>query len=409
MATLPSTLEEQVALLMRGVEFGDTRIRQQMQQELAERLAESARTGVPLRVYLGVDPTSSDLHLGHTVPLRKLRQFQDLGHQVIFLIGSFTALIGDPSDKDRARPQQTRAQVEAHARTYVAQVYKVLDAERTIVEYNDRWLAPLTFAQLIDLASHFTVQQFLSRDNFSQRFVNKDPIWLHELFYALMQAYDAVALKTDVQIGGTEQLFNLMAGRKLMEVHGLRPQICLTLPILVGTDGHLRMSKSIGNYIGISEPPEIQYGKVMSIPDAVMRNYFDLVTRWTPTQIAQLLAEIESGRLHPRDAKMKLAYEIVEVFHGTEAAQGAEEHFRTVFQERELPPEMPSYKLAAPTNVVDLLLAAGLVKTKSEGRRLIQQHGVRLNGRIIETIEVIIEPGEQILQVGRKHYVRLFN
>lgn len=194
-----------------------------------------------------------------------------------------------------------------------------------------------------------------------------------------------------------------------MEVHGLRPQICLTLPILVGTDGHLRMSKSTGNYIGISEPPEIQYGKVMSIPDSAMRNYFDLVTRWTPTQIAQLFAEIESGRLHPRDAKMKLAYEIVELFHGAEAARGAEEHFRTVFQERELPPEMPSYKLLAPTNIVDLLLTVGLVHTKSEGRRLVQQHGVRLNGQVVETIEAIVEPAEQILQVGRKHYVRLFS
>jgi len=403
----PLSLDDQMALLMRGVTFGDDQIHAVMARELRERLAESAASGKPLRVYLGVDPTSSDLHLGHTVPLRKLRQFQELGHQVIFLIGSFTALIGDPSDKDKARPQQSREQVAYHARTYVAQVYKILDPERTIIEYNDQWLAPLNFEQLIGLASHFTVQQFLTRDNFAERFAKGDPIWLHEFFYALMQAYDAVALQTDVQVGGTEQLFNLMAGRKLMEARGMRPQVAITLPILVGTDGHLRMSKSTGNSIGINEPPEAQYGKVMSIPDSAMRNFFDLVTRWTPAQIGELFAQLDAGAMHPRDAKMALAREIVEIFHGAEAAQAAEEHFRAVFQQRDLPPDIQPYIMCGPMNIVELLTAAGLAATKSEARRAIQQGGVRLDGQLVASIEVVIEPRGQVLQLGRRRFVQL--
>jgi tyrosyl-tRNA synthetase len=393
-----------MSILMRGVEFGDEQIRETMAGELRERLAE----GRPLRVYLGVDPSAPDLHLGHTVPLRKLAQFQELGHQVIFLVGTFTALIGDPSDKDSLRKQQTPEEVRANAQTYVDQVYKVLDPEKTIVDYNDKWLAPLSFADVIELSSHFTVQQFLARDNFAKRHTNGDPIWLHEFFYGLMQGYDAVALKTDVQIGGTEQLFNLLAGRKLMEVFGLRPQVCLTFPILVGTDGHLRMSKSTGNYIGIDEAPETMYGKVMSIPDQAMSNYMNLVTRWTPGDIAAVESALAEGELHPRDAKMKLAREIVDIFYGDEAAGEAEEHFRTVFQRRELPPDMPVLAVDQPTNVVDLLAAAGLTRSKSEARRLIQQGGVRLDGEKVSSIEVeVAVTDERILQVGRRRFVRL--
>lgn len=400
-------LDDQMALLMRGVTYGDPQIRRTMAAELRERLETSIRSDTPLRIYLGVDPTSTDLHLGHTVPLRKLRQFQDLGHEVVFLIGSFTALIGDPSDKDSARPQQTQEQVRANAQTYVDQVYKVLDPDRTVIEYNDTWLAPLTFEQLIHLASHFTVQQFLARDNFSQRFGKGDPIWLHEFFYALMQAYDAVALETDVQVGGTEQLFNLMAGRKLMEARGIKPQICITLPILVGTDGHMRMSKSTGNTIGIAEPPEDQYGKVMSIPDEAMRGFAELVTRWTPDEIEALFTEVDGGALHPRDAKMRLAREIVSIFHGDEAAAGAEAHFRTVHQQRELPPDMPVHALAAAVGIVDLLVEAGLAPSKSQARRLVEQGGVRLDGVVVEDIDHTVAPGEVVLRVGRRRFVQL--
>ena len=400
-------LREQVALLMRGVTFGDPEISATMEAELRERLGEALAADAPLRVYLGVDPTSSDLHLGHTVPLRKLRQFQDLGHQVTFLIGSFTGLIGDPSDKDSARPQQTAEQVRAHAQTYVDQVWHVLDRERTIVEYNDRWLAELTFGELIDLASQFTVQQFLARDNFRQRFSEGHPIWLHEFFYALMQAYDAGHLRTDVQVGGTEQLFNLMAGRKWMAARGLRPQICLTLPILVGTDGRRRMSKSTGNTIGIAEAPETQYGKVMSIPDDAMRNYAELVTRWAPAEIQALFADLDAGRLHPRDLKMRLAREIVSSLHGEDAACAAEEAFRAVFQAGALPEEMPIHALRAEAPVVAVLVDAGLANSRSAARRLVEQRGVRLDGRIVTSAEETVPPQDAVLQVGRRRFVRL--
>lgn len=402
-------VDEQLAILMRGVDFGDEQIRQTMERELRERLEESWRTGRPLRVYCGYDPTSPDLHLGHTVTMRKLAQFQELGHQVIFVIGDFTGLIGDPSDKETVRRQQTPEEVAEKARTYVDQAWRILDPEKTIVRRNSEWLAGLTFADVINLASHFTVQQFLARDNFANRYAKGEPIWVHEFLYALMQGYDAVSLQTDVQIGGTDQLFNLLAGRKLMEVFGLRPQVCLTFPILVGTDGVLRMSKSTGNTIGINEPPEEMYGKVMSIPDTAMSNFMNLVTRWTPAQIAQIEADLGAGRLHPRDAKMRLAFEIVESFYGTEAARQAEEHFRTVFQQRELPPEMPEFRLAAPINIVDLLYAAGLVRSKSDGRRLVQQGAVRMDGERVDDIAALVSVDKtpRVLQAGKRKFVRL--
>ena len=399
------SVDEQMAILMRGVDFGDEQIRETMERELRERLSE----GRPLRVYCGYDPTAPDLHLGHTVTMRKLRQFQDLGHEVVFLIGTGTGLIGDPSDRDSARPRRTREELHALAKTYTDQVWKILDREKTIVRYNDEWLTKLTLEDIIKLASNFTVQQFLVRDNFSKRYAKGDPIWLHELLYALMQGYDAVALRTDVQIGGTDQLFNLIAGRKIMEFFGLRPQICLTFPILVGTDGYLRMSKSTGNYIGIDEPPEQMYGKVMSLPDHAMSNYFNLITRWTPAEIAHIEAELKSGSLHPRDAKMKLAWEIVSIFHGDAAADAAEAHFRTVFQERELPPEMQTFTVAGPANIVDLMVAAGLANSKSAARRLIQQGGVQLDGKRVEDINTMVEVAtEAVLQVGRRQFVKLF-
>ena len=401
-------IDEQLAILMRGVEFGDETTRANMEAELRQRLIESARDDRPLRVYCGFDPTASDLHLGHTVPMRKLAQFQALGHEVIFLIGSFTALIGDPSDKTSARRQLTDAEVREHARTFTDQAWKVLDGQRTVVMYNGDWLSQLSFKDVISLASNFTVQQFLVRENFALRFDKSEPIWLHEFFYALMQGYDAVALKTDIQIGGTDQLFNLIAGRKLMEASGLRPQTILTFPILVGTDGVLRMSKTTGNHIRINEAPEIMYGKTMSVPDSAMRNFADLVTRWSPEAIATKFAALDAGQLHPRDLKMQLAREIVEIFHGTEAADAAEAHFRTVFQQRELPPDMPGLTLLAPISVVDLLTNGGLVSTRSEVRRLVQQGGIKLDGERIDDAASLIEPGrEHILQVGRRKFVKL--
>ncbi|NOZ28245.1 MAG: tyrosine--tRNA ligase [Chloroflexi bacterium] len=402
------TIDEQMEILMRGVDYGDPQIKERMEEELRERLIESQKTGRPLRVYLGVDPTAPDLHLGHTVPMRKLRQFQDLGHECIFLIGNFTSLIGDPSDKDSARRQMTPEEVEANARTYTEQAFRILDPERTIIRYNAEWLASLTFADIIKLASNFTVQQFLARENFAKRMERGDPIWLHEFMYGLMQGYDAVALKTDVQIGGVDQLFNLLAGRKLQEYFGQRPQVIITLPILVGTDGTLRMSKTTGNAIGINEPPEEMYGKIMSIPDSAMLNYFNLLTRYPPSRIREIEEGLRSGKLHPRDVKMELAREIVSIYHGDEAVGPAEEHFKRVFQQRKLPEDMPEYRLAQPQSVLDVLVGAGLVSSRSEGRRLIRQGGVRLDGQVVQQIDMPITPnGERVLQVGRRRFVRI--
>lgn len=404
------TIEEQMATLMRGAEFGDDQTEDHMRQELRQRLIESQQSGQPLRIYCGYDPTAPDIHLGHTVTMRKLRQFQELGHQAIFLIGTFTGLIGDPSDRDAARPRQTMEEVRRNAATYVDQAYRILDPERTEVRYNDEWLGELTFRDVIELASHFTVQQFLSRDKFAVRREKGDAIWVHEFLYALMQGYDAVALRTDIQIGGTDQLFNLMAGRKLQTAFGQQPQVCLTFPILVGTDGELRMSKSTGNYVGVNEPPEAKYGKTMSIPDSAMRNWFELLSRWEPQHIDNLFAAIERGETHPMDAKKQLAWEIVSIFDGDQAADKAAARFERVHQQRQFPADMPVYPLTEPENVVDVIAAADMAPSKSQARRLVQQGAVRLNGERIDEIgtELSVDD-EAVLQIGKRRFLRLVN
>jgi len=399
------SIDEQLAILMQGTEYGSEELRRSMEAELRERLQE----GRPLRVYLGVDPRTTDLHLGHTVPMRKLRQFQELGHECTFLIGNFTSLIGDPSDKDKTRPQLTPEEVARNAQTYAEQAFKILDPEKTHIRYNAEWLSRLTFADVIKLASHFTVQQFMARENFSLRQERGEPIFLHEFFYALMQGYDAVALETDVQIGGTDQLFNIVvAGRKLQQAFGQRPQIAIIVPILPGTDGTVKMSKSLGNHIPIATTPEDMYGKVMSIPDHVMITYFKLVTRYRPGQIAEIEEALETGKRHPMDVKMELAREIVSIFHGDQAVPRAEEHFQRVFRERKLPQEMPEYRLTAPSSLVDIMADAGLVPSKSEARRLIRQGGVRLDDERVTDIDAVVTPdGERVLQVGKRRFLRL--
>lgn len=404
---MKTSVDHQVAVLMQGSEYGDPQIKEAMTQGLRERLLEAQAEGRPLRVYCGYDATKPDLHLGHTVTMRKLRQFQEFGHEATFLIGDFTTRVGDPSDKDSLRPQLSEEEIEANARTYAEQAFKVLDPERTQVRYNSEWLSKLNLADAIKLAGNFTVQQFLVRDNFHQRIERGDPVWLHEFLYALLQGYDAVALHTDVQIGGREQLFSLMAGRKLQEAFGQRPQVCITFPILVGTDGHNRMSKSMGNYIGITEPPEDMYGKVMSLPDEAMSNYFRLVTRWSPERVEQMEADLEEGRLHPMEAKKQLAWEIVDCFHGSEAADAAARHFETVHQNRELPEDMPEFVISEPTAIPDLLVAAGMCKSKSEGRRLVQQKGVSIDGKLVESVDYVVVPGDMVLQVGKRRFVHL--
>ena len=401
---MKKSVDEQLAILMRGVDYGDELLKERMGEELRDRLA----SGRPLKVYCGYDPTAPDIHLGHTVTMRKLRQFQDLGHDVTFLIGNFTGLVGDPSDKDSARPQQTLEQVAEFARTYADQAFKILDRERTQVRYNADWLQKLTFEEVIKLASNFTVQQFLSRDNFRKRWDNGDPVWMHEFFYSLMQGYDAVVLEADVQLGATEQLFNLMAGRKLQESFGQKPQVCVTVPILVGTDGHMRMSKSTGNYIGVDESPEEQYGKAMSLPDEAMPNYFDLVTRWSMDEIAEVKSDLENGAIHPMEAKHKLAWEIVDIFHGKAGADTGSAHFRRVHQKGDLPEDIPTFQIDEPVGLLDLMVNAGLTPSKSEGRRLIQQGGVQIDGRRIEDQKEVVSPdAKAILQVGKRKFLHL--
>ena len=400
-------IDEQVELLMQGTEYGDEELKKAMQRELRERLVESQKEGRPLRVYCGYDPTSTDLHLGHTITMRKLRQFQDLGHEVTFLIGSYTALVGDPSDKNKARPVLTEEQVAENAKTYAEQAFRVLDREKTKVRYNGEWLSELSLVDLIRLGQNFTVQQFLARENFSKRLESGEPIYLHETFYALMQGYDAVAQRTDVQIGGTDQLFNIIvAGRKLQEALGQKPLVGVITGILPGTDGVQRMSKSTGNIIPIHTNAEDMYGKVMSLPDFAMPQYFRLVTRWSPKEIAAIEKELETGKLHPRDAKMKLGREIVSIFYSDREALAAEEAFVRLFRQKETPDEMPEYRMTAGASVLDVLTGSGLVSSKSEARRLIEQKGVRLDGETLERgDEIFPHPG--VLQVGKRRFLRV--
>jgi len=400
-------IDEQVEFLMQGTEYGDEELKKAMTMELRERLIEAEKESRPLRVYCGYDPTSKDLHLGHTISMRKLRQFQELGHEVTFLIGSYTALVGDPSDKNKARPILTEEQVADNAKTYANQAFRVLDREKTKIRYNGEWLSELSLVDLIRLGQNFTVQQFLARENFSKRLESGEPIYLHETFYALMQGYDAVAQETDVQIGGTDQLFNIIvAGRKLQEALGQKPLVGVIHGILPGTDGVQRMSKSTGNIIPIHTNAEDMYGKVMSIPDFAMSKFFRLVTRWNPAEIEAIEKDLESGKLHPRDAKMNLAREIVSIFYSVEEALAAEKAFVSLFQQKETPDDMPEYEMQAGATVLDVLMGAGLTSSKSEARRLIDQKGVRLDGETLERgDEDFPHPG--VLQVGKRRFVRV--
>ena len=400
-------IEEQVELLMQGTEYGDEELKKAMTAELRQQLLNAQKENRPLRVYCGFDPTHVDLHLGHTIPMRKLRQFQDLGHDVTFLIGSYTALVGDPSDKNKARPILTEEQVAVNSRTYTEQAFRVLDGQKTKIRYNGEWLSKLSLVDLIRLGQNFTVQQFLARENFAKRFEAGEPIFLHETFYALMQGYDAVAQQTDVQVGGTDQLFNIIvAGRKLQEALGQKPLVGIITGILPGTDGVQRMSKSTGNIVPINTGPEDMYGKLMSIPDFAMGKYMRLVTRWSPQEIESLEKEVEAGKLHPRDAKMKLSFEITSIFYSDAEAQRAQDAFIKTFQQKEMPDVMPEYVLQSDQTVLDVILAAKLAVSRSEARRLFDQKGVRLDGETIERGDVAF-PHPGVLQVGKRKFLRV--
>jgi tyrosyl-tRNA synthetase len=381
------------------------------EDELKMKLANSVLTGKPLRVYLGVDPTAPDIHLGHTVVLRKLKHFQDMGHQAIFLIGDFSAMIGDPTGQSETRPPLSREQVDANAKTYLEQVFKILDRDKTEVRYNSEWLGKMSSYDVVRLCAHYRLARMLEREDFRSRLEKNLPIAVHELLYPLLTAYDAVALKSDVEIGATEQKFNLLVHREIQREYGVPSQVTLTMPILVGLDGERKMSKSLGNYIGITEAPADMFGKIMSISDEVMWSYYELLTDFPSPAVVRLREEVSIGVLHPMDAKMQLAHTIVAGFHGEEAAKKAAEQFRLVFRDRKAPTEIPEMKLAWGTRrLSEVLNETGLASSRSEAERLIKQGAVEVNGTVEKDVKrmVVLNPGEMVaLKVGKKKFLRI--
>ena len=379
------------------------------EDEFKKKLEKSVATNTPLIVKLGLDPTAPDIHLGHTVVLRKLKLFQDFGHKVIILIGDFTARIGDPTGKSVTRPPLTEEQVITNAKTYQEQIFKVLDPEKTEVRFNSEWLSKLDFADVLKLASKYTVARMLERDDFHKRYTEGRPISIHEFMYPLMQGYDSIALKADVEFGGTDQTFNLLMGRHLQGEEGMPEQTIITMPILEGLDGVQKMSKSLGNYIGISEAPSEMYGKAMSIPDELMMRYFMLVTDMSIEEQEQLSKDLESGAAHPRDVKMKLAHTIVRLYHGEEAANFGQDEFVRVFQKHAMPTDIPEYKVAIteePVFVPQLLSDAGLTASNGEARRSIKAGAFKIDGEKCNEEHIVLKDG-MVLQVGKRKFIKI--
>ncbi len=381
------------------------------EEEFKEKLKKSVEKNKPLVVKLGLDPTAPDIHLGHTVVLRKLRLFQELGHQIVIVIGDFTARIGDPSGKSATRKPLDEASIAVNAATYQEQIFKVLDKEKTIVRYNSEWLSKLNFADVLKLAAKSTVARMLERDDFQKRYTEGRPIGVHEFFYPLMQGYDSIALESDIEFGGTDQTFNLLMGRHLQEEEGQRPQTVITMPILEGLDGVQKMSKSLGNYIGISEEPKEMYGKAMSIPDELMMRYYMLVTDMSIEDQESLAKRLESGEAHPRDAKMQLAHTIVSLYHGEEAAKEAQDEFVRVFQQHSLPTDIPETLLKAsgePVWMPKFLVDIGLSPSNSESRRSIKAGAVKINGEKFPPTEenLVLEDG-MVIQIGKRKFTKI--
>jgi tyrosyl-tRNA synthetase len=382
-------------------------------EELRERLHQSIKSKKPLKIKVGFDPTAPDIHLGHTVILRKMKHFQDLGHDVIFLIGDFTGLIGDPSGRSKIRKPLTRKEIQKNAETYKQQFSKILDPEKTIVDFNSRWLGKLGSEGFIKLASRYTVARILERDDFTNRIAANQPIAVHEILYPLAQAYDSVFLKCDVEMGGTDQKFNLLVGRDIQREYGLPPQIVLTMPLLEGTDGVGKMSKSLNNYISIQEPPGEIFGKIMSITDALMWRYYELLTDSSLQEIEKMKQQVDMGAVNPRDLKMRLAKMIITDFHDRKAAEEAEEEFKRVFSKGELPEEMEEKKLKCqpePQWLPKLLVTLNLASSNSQARRLIEQGGVYLDGARIEDTNFELDlskPEQIIIKVGKRKFCRL--
>jgi tyrosyl-tRNA synthetase len=423
-------VEEQLAYLRKGV------VEIVPEAELTAKLEKSRKTGKPLRVKLGVDPTAPDIHLGHTVVIRKLKHFQDMGHIAVFLIGDFTAMVGDPTGQSETRPPLTREQVNANAKTYLDQVFKILDRDKTEIRYNSEWLDKLTSYDIVRLCAKYRVARMLEREDFHKRLTEQQPISMHELLYPLLVAYDSVELRADVELGATEQKFNLLMGREIQREYGLETQIAMMMPILVGLDGQRKMSKSLGNYVGITEAPDEIFGKIMSIPDELMWSYYELVTDRTPQEIQALKKEVADGALHPMDAKMRLAQEVIAGFHGGDAARKAAENFQRVFRDRQAPEEIAQIKisreggsffanqssgifagkglLTVPPNGVEkwirLLALLGLVTSASEAERIMKQRGFEVEGQIVSDPSTRIDLNQSAtytLRIGKKKFLRV--
>jgi len=394
---METDLRKQLASIRRGA------VEIHTEAELEAKLRRAVATGKPLRVKLGLDPTAPDIHLGHTVVLGKLRQFQDLGHQAVLIIGDYTSRVGDPSGRSKTRPPLSDAEIEENLKTYLEQVSAVLDVEKLEIRRNGEWLAKMSFADVLRMAGSSTVARTLERDDFARRLKAGTPIGVHELLYPLMQARDSVEIKADVELGGTDQTFNLLAGRDMQRAAGQEPQVALTTPLLVGLDGTEKMSKSLGNYVGVTEAPGEMFGKLMSLADALMPDYFTLLTDFHDKEIAEILAG------HPREAKERLAREIVKRYRSAEAAEAAAAEFRRVFSERKLPSEMPEVKLpAAKVNVIELLVLAGHARTRSEARRLVAAGAVSVEGQKILDLHSDVSPPEgAVLQTGKRRFARL--
>jgi tyrosyl-tRNA synthetase len=399
------TIDEQLAYLRQGT------IEIIREEDLRAKLEQSARTGKPLRVKLGADPTAPDIHLGHTVVIQRLRAFQELGHTVVFLIGDFTGLIGDPSGKSATRPQLSREEIAANAETYKAQIFKLLDPEKTEIRFNSEWMDKLGSAGFIRLASRVTVKQILERDDFQNRLAKEQPIALHELLYPLVQGYDSVALEADVELGGSDQKFNLLVGRNLQREQGQEPQVCIITPLLEGTDGVHKMSKSLDNYIGINEAPAEMFGKVMSISDELMWKYYELCTNLRTEEIARLREATANGERNPRDIKVELARHIITDFHSAAEADAAEEEFNRIFRSKQAPDEIEERSIdAASWKLPRLLLETGLAASMAEARRLIEQGGVSVDGERFTRVDYEVDlqaDRAALIQVGKRRFLRV--
>ncbi|SKA04690.1 tyrosine--tRNA ligase [Selenihalanaerobacter shriftii] len=401
-------IEEQLRVIKRGVAELIS------EDELKKKLKQVKKEDRPLKVKLGLDPTAPDIHLGHTVVLQKLKQFQDLGHEVILLIGDFTARIGDPTGKSKTRPQLSEKDIKENARTYKEQIFKVLDPDKTRLVFNSEWLGEMDFTDVINLSANYTVARMLEREDFSQRYKNNQPISIHEFFYPLMQGYDSVAIKADVELGGTDQKFNLLVGRTLQKEYGQESQVIIMMPILEGLDGVKKMSKSLDNYIGIDDTPNDMYGKVMSIPDELLARYFELLTDISLDELEEIKSGLENGDIHPMKAKKKLARTIVIKYYDSDMADKAAEEFERVFKEGENPEDMPEVKISSSELedgqlwIVKLVAATGLVDSNSQARRMIKQGAVRIDDKKYDkiNIDIDIEDG-MIVRVGKRRFARI--